>query len=382
VAKPKKKAKKKQPERNTSIRKLQHKMPALKARLLYLCEHLVGGKIPRFAAGLNLHPAHLYHSLRSVSGVSAGVLAQVVSFTNVRAEWLLCGAGPMFRDDPAPHVETNLVIPACTQSQFPLLDTATLSPTPVVFIPCRHEVAAPSNAALAAGQAVYRAGVARAASVLFLGCGALAKAAPASIEFLQRGYLTAITLTSAAVQIDAPNADIAAVAHMGAMQGTGLGEALGRWGFTTPSGKSVLYTAMQRALPAPVLLSFGDAAAHYAPALRGAEFGAALGATAYVDMLLFAEQIRHIHGGVFIVAGDIATAEPHFREAVYVASRLLPAPPMTGFSVIVLGHEPSLYFKQFIQARDGVLYHIPGTYEAALEELLSAVSAAYDGVTA
>lgn len=363
------------------MRKLRHKTPALKARLLHLCDVLFRGKIARFAAAMSLHPTHLYQSLRSRAGVSTGVLAQVASFTNVRAEWLLCGVGPMFRDEPAAHIETNLVIPSRVQSKFEFLDTSTLRPEPVVFTPCPLVEAIPSNAVLAAGQAVYRAGVARKSVVFFLGSSALTRVSTVGIEFMRRGYLTAITLPSAAVSLDAPTASIASAAHMGAMQGAGLGESLGRWGFATPPLNSLLYVAMQHALPAPVLLSFGDSDLHYQPALRGAEFGAALGATAYVDMLVFAEQIKNMPGGVFIVAGDTALAESHFREAVYAAARVLPETPMLGFSVITLGQEPSANFKQFIQARGGICHHIQGTYDLAAEALLAAVSAAYDGVT-
>lgn len=357
-------------------------MPALKARMLHLCETLFAGKISHFAAALHLHPDHLRHALRSRTGISAGVVAQVVSLTNVRAEWLLCGAGPVFREEAAPETESSLRIPLQTQSAFPMLDTSTMGPSPATFTPAVSDTE-PTNAVLAAGQAVYRAGVARRAAILFLGCSAFLKAAPTAVQFLRRGYLTAIALPSAAVALDIPGANLASIAHMGALQGLGLGEALSCWGFTAcPAPESVLYTARQRALPTIISVAFGDAYAQYHPALRGAEFGAALGATAYVDMLIFAEQVKAIQGGVFIIAGDSHRAETQFQTAIYAASRCMPPPPLIGFSVIALGDAPSANFQQFVRARGGAIYHIHGTYETAADELLQATAAAYDGVTA
>lgn len=362
-------------------------MPALKARILHLCDQLFSGKIAQFAAAMNLHPKHFYHSLRSVSGVSAGVVAQIVTYTPVRAEWLLCGTGPMLLKDTSPEADATLHFPPDIRSAHTVFDTSMLGP----HAPPRPAFAPPTglvarNTITAAGRAVYQARVDRKPVIFFLGVDAVgAKISPVVADFVLRGHVTLAALTSPGVPFDVKKfaVPLPTITHMGALSGVGLGEAVGRWAFSDvnkAATRSVIAAATKKTIPVAILTAIGSAPAHFEPALHGAEYGAALGATAYVDMLLFTEAVRRIAGGVFIYAAEPHMASSYFQEAFYACRRFKPAEPVESFTVISLGAEPPDSLRAFSEHYNSPFHFLAGSYPDAAQALLAATDAAYAGV--
>lgn len=361
--------------------------------MVYLCDFLFGGSTYQFSRALNLNQGHLWQALYSQSRVTANMLAQVVACTNVRAEWLLCGTGPVFVT-PANKVDAEFELPPALHSSFATFDGCAIPNIGALpsasCAKLKLEEPSLTPEAISAARAVHRARVAGKPVSLFLGsdaahdgCLELAKA------FIAKEYVTHVAMTAAVIPYDlgrrnaAPVFDVNYVARLAALQGTGYGEALGRWAADNKSThKSLLAGLLHQKTPITVHVELGELAEHFLPALHGAELGASIGAAAYTDLLVFAEQIRQFcgpAGGVFIVLGEPARAIQLFLKTV-AAIRAAVAPNLlTEFTVIVLAHSPVDVPPVHVTGVRGHTHFLEGTYPTAAANLLHACTAVYDG---
>jgi hypothetical protein len=202
-------------------------------------------------------------------------------------------------------------------------------------------------------------------------------AGPTIVEMMKRRYITGVALCSNAAErelerglfggfaVESPRLEtyntMLNAAAMAAANGLGWGEAIGRWCFPAESdrGASILASGYELGVPVTVHLALGDCAAHLFPAASGAVRGAELGAASYIDLLVFAEQVRKLpgeHPGAFLYAsgGD------NFGLKLFISA------------LAVTAHDdvnPILQYPHFI----GVEYW--HTFPA----LLAACDAVYDG---
>lgn len=297
---------------------------AIRQRMKYLCEHQFGGNISVFARQLGVRTDRMRDMLEGEHSFQFPVLMRVVQRGLLNAEWLLCGTGPIApcaleaRDPPIslPHELTS------THSRLNTLEVQyetarTPEPPPLADALC-------DETALFQARKIHRARSHNRPVVLFLGHGPVAEnAGPVVCAMLRRGYLTGVALSSAAALRDLERALFGGrasqsdrllelgvlnrTALLGAQGGTGYGEALGRWAFPPEAQRaaSVLATAYELNLPCTVHLALGDSMNHFFPASHAAELGAALGAASYVDMLIFADEVRQMAGkppGIFMAA--------------------------------------------------------------------------------
>ncbi len=112
--------------------------------------------------------------------MSLRLVAQVIMHTSIRADWLLCGAGPMFSGQRGvPKIIPGaLSLPARLQTRYPVFDTLTVGvPSAFTSVPISVVESAPAAALtaehIAAAQAIYSARIADKPVVCFLGAQAL-----------------------------------------------------------------------------------------------------------------------------------------------------------------------------------------------------------------
>jgi hypothetical protein len=354
-------------------------MAGLLPRLQYLCDRDFGGNISAFARAVKVTRPAMHDIVRGKTTPKMSVLIRLVRGGFVNAEWLLCGTGPINPADPA-ETPPELFLPRQLDSAHGFLDTSTVQyalPTQVAQVP-ELDDGAITEAALAHARVIHAARSNSRPVVLFLGHESIEQnAGPVVVELMKRGYVTGVAMTTAAAMRDferaifggyrnngdrlAQLAELNRAALRGAQAGTGYGEVLGRWCFpvTSERASSVLATAYELHLPATVHLALGDSAPHFFPANRGAELGAALGAVSYVDMLVFADQVRQMAGtpsGVFLAAERGAHGSRLFSnalEAVHSSTRA--------------------------HVNDSTLAVISKEYRHTFPALLTACDAVYDG---
>jgi hypothetical protein len=324
-----------------NARQVWNEYPAVKIRLVYLCNLLFNGNYHEFAAAAGLCYRDFYRVLYGHSRLSVNMAAQIVSRVGVRAEWLLCGSG-----DILPPTCEEFVLPAQLQSTF---DSVQFNPGTeffpkdrLTFADVEIEDTAPYNAA---GRAIHLARVNRKSVGFFLGSEFFALPAPQLLfPFYDSKYanLLVMTLSAAAHDIYAahpnPPTDLNAVALFAANRGVGYGEALGLVGLPSISDRSKSLLTSVHDIHVPVLISaeLGEIGRHTAPSVRGAEVGAAIGAAAYVDLLIYTEQLRNFFGapgGVMVVAGDAHRAVRLFLERLPTLQ--LAEPDQTGFTFVL-----------------------------------------------
>jgi hypothetical protein len=290
----------------------------------YLCELLYGGNVRVFAQKLGIRSRRLRDALEGEHTLWMHVLLQVVQLGLCNAEWLFCGTGPI-RPQEKTVSEPPITLAAGIVSSHPRLNTLEVQYEQVLKPPIPTiSQAPPDETAFSQARAIYAARSANKPVVLFLGHEAVAEnVGPTVNTMLEKGYVTGVALSSAAALRDferalfggrASRADglhellaLNTAALRAATSGMGYGEVLGRWGFPVESNRamSVLARAYELHRPATVHLALGDSMHHFFPAKFGAELGAALGAASYVDMLVFAAEVRELQGnpsGVFISA--------------------------------------------------------------------------------
>lgn len=308
--------------------------------------------------------------------------AQIVSRIGVRAEWLLTGAGPVMQDEPTPELAALLA--PTIRSVFPVF-TATSIPGPgqsdrVYAKPKRIF----SNNSTGAARVMQGCRIAGKPVCFFLGADALSqhKARADICKILDRKFLTELAFTASAAtrELDAPIA-LNTVVRMAAMNGVGLGEAFSRWAVDSKKNESLFAKALGLKLPITVHAEFGELPAHLEPDIRGTELGAAWGAAAYVDHLVFAEQVRAASGifaGTFVIVGEPERWCRLLLATVRAVRSAVANEYLNTFHVIQVGSTPHDIQEQ-VNSHGGHFYHIKGKYTTAVNKLLRACDDVYDG---
>ncbi|HEX8653183.1 MAG TPA: hypothetical protein VF708_20380 [Pyrinomonadaceae bacterium] len=180
--------------------------------------------------------------------------------------------------------------------------------------------------------------------------------APVIIDLMRRGFVTGVAANGSVLVHDAEIALVGstsedvdaslgagafgaaeetgkllnAAAREGALEGIGLGEAMGRALVASdPPNKdySLLCAAYQERVPVTAHVTIGADIAHFHP---GAD-GASLGATTHTDFRLLAEMVRRINGGgVYLNIGSAVVLPEIFLKAVTLVRNL--GHPLTDFT--------------------------------------------------
>lgn len=312
------------------------------------------------------------------------MLAQFVRTTNVRAEWLLCGAGPMLAAEMPEGLDT-LALPLTLRSAFPLLDVelSPAIPTPAAVAVSSYEPGEITPAAIDAAKAIAQARCALKPVYALVGKDALyAGVRPVVASLLTKKYVTGVGLTAAAIDLDVPNTpaiDKTLAAKLGAQAGLGFGEAVCRW--AEPPDNSIVDVAQRMSAAVTVHPEFGEVGGHFQTSLRGAELGAVIGAVSYVDSLIFAENVRNLVGepaGVCVALGEARRMSNLFLQALQV-SRQPDAPKKRAFEFVLIDHAPDRHIEHMIRCNGGQFHFIQGDLASGADGLAKACDAVFDG---
>jgi hypothetical protein len=357
------------------VHRLLSESAVYRARVQYVADVLFGGNLKQLAAATNVNYRHLYLCVKFKKTITVRMLAQIAAHTNVQAEWLLLGIGPMVLGPEQLPASLPITFPATLASSFPVFDTLTV---PAVAKPCKRRAnKVPSNDAHTAGTAIYRARLAGKPACFFLGVDGVAACGTKVVrDFMLTDHVTSLAVTLSAVTAAAPDVDLTAVAKFAAAHGIGYGEAIGRW-----ADDYLMHTCFYARKPLTVQAEIGEIAAHTAPSAHGAELGAAVGAAAYVDLLVMAEQLRQAclpPGGVLVVLGEPHRALRLLHKAVRTLQSCMPD-NAAGGTVVVLGAQQ--HSKELLASVPSgwQTVFIDGTYSDAFCKLVSACDAAYIG---
>ena len=292
-----------------------------------MCEYVFGGNLFAFSRRARVNRGVLTRSLCGIIAPRPLLLSQIIKSGVVNAEWLMCGTGPMFREDPDAS-NTPGQLSKQINSRHCVFDTTSVHVQPLQRLRRAHKPArqgaidpiVAENLRYTA-QLVHLARVHDKPVILYLNCEAIENGAgPLAIEFFKKGYITGVALSIEASVADFDLATIGKLTdgrsaqtlialnnavYRAAEEGVGYGEAVGRWGLANATNRnnSVLAAGFDLEMPVTAHGGLGGTLCHFYPARRGAEFGAALGAALYVDMLLLTEQLCAFAGdpdGVFI----------------------------------------------------------------------------------
>lgn len=338
--------------------------------------------------------------------VTVKVVAEILTKSSVRAEWLLWGNGSMVdHGNPIDEKPGTLILPDKLQSSF--LPAEPLQMQPISkecevsqFIPLerRHSrkksqfsVATDNFAGVA--EALHECRVNNQPVLFFIGPDAITAGAGILVrEMLDKQYVTAIATTGAGLALDLvvadQNTDLNRVARLAAKQGVGYGEAVGRWGFNPKDGdldRSLFHKAHTLGVPAMALVEIGEIPNHLCPEVRGAEVGAAIGAATYADFLLFVSTIfemRMQRGGMIIITGDVHYRAANLLLQAYHAWSIDDMPRTT--TIVTIDTRSKI--KTDTECEDsrlrGRIDHVlPGLYRGTVHTLIKHCDAVFSGKT-
>lgn len=312
-----------------------------------MCETLFSGSATAFSAALRLNHRHVYHMLFYSARITVSMLSQIVACTNVRAEWLLTGTGPMFVD-AANQVEQAFTIAPYIRSSFTTFETGPVllaKPACINLDSTKHRIAGTDVAH--AARAIHDCRVTGKPVCFFLGADAFSVPGVFAHvhEFLTRGYVTSLAMTAGCVPADLHitrrpmKLNLNYVARLAAIQGIGMAEALGRALPAIDNKKPCLLASLLNSkTPATVHVELGELAAHLQPGISGAATGAAIGAAAYVDLLVFAEQVRLVGeaGGMFVVLGETDRGIRLIKETITAVQASFAEKPFAAFHIFTV----------------------------------------------
>lgn len=291
---------------------------AIKQRLQYLCALLYGGKHSRFAEAVGCKDiSNFKRVVYGNQAVTSAFLGNIVRHGVVNAEFLLCGTGPVRAQRPE-NATGQLELAECFNSSRNCFDTQRVqfSLADPVELPSIGAVEPELvRALMPAARSIYAARAADKPVIVYLTEQfVLAGASAIVAEMLRKKYVTAVVATLGAVYRDAEWArfggcaqgssflheltDLNDAAYLAAAHGFGYGEAVGRWCYLQNACREHSAAAVAYALGAPLFVhvTIGDSPTHWFPSTRVAELGAAVGAAAYTDLLLFTEYVRQCIG--------------------------------------------------------------------------------------
>jgi hypothetical protein len=272
-----------------------------------------------YGAAVGFSKPWLNRILRSSTRLRLSTFTQFVESGVVRAEWLFCGTGPMTTEFNADEFGTlKIDAPHIVRSANTVFDTTTINPTVFdkLYRSAGQKISIPKNPQPAFGniaQAIFAANTANKPVILYVSPALFKNGGNNLIcEFIRKKWITAVVIPSALVEKDLrikANV-IGAVLRRAAFANIGAGEGLGNWAVYDKAARknSILATAYDAGIPAFVQTTIGDCLTHMTPAIHGVNFGAVLGATAYVDALAFVELLNKAKftgpPGVLLVVGS------------------------------------------------------------------------------
>jgi len=358
-------------------------------RLEYVCATLFDNNVPAFARAIELDSTHLGKVFKRQYAISAQLLAQILSHTHVSPDWLLWGNGPMLRGTTVEHPGA-LQLPLRLNSSFPVFDTLRAATPPCDAMPPvladKPSLITPAHVDVAS--LIHNARVADQPVLLFISALAIhAGAGITAIELLRKKYVTAVATTGAGLVADilvserGMTHDLNYVARLAANQGLGYGEAVGRWAYSPRAEKdrSLLHSAYTLGVPATVHVELGEMAGHIYPDGPGAEIGAAFGAATYVDLLVFAEQVRQLcatQGGVVLLIGDVMRGLHLFLQARCALSDSERAP---NFHAVLIDSHVQPSFAPYVNSHHGIAHNISGTFKSNVMTLLNVCDGVFSG---
>lgn len=342
-----------------------------------------------FARALSLDASHLSQVLAGRLRVTPALLAQVLSRTHVSANWLIWGNGSMLRATPNDD-SSALTLPKQMNSSFALFDTLRAATPPCSSMPpVAAEVScAVSDAHVNVARAIYNARGADQPVLLFISAQAIKSGAGiAAIELLRKKYVTAVATTGSGLVADIGMVetglthDLNYVARMAANQGLGYGEAAGRWAYSANAqvSRSLIRSAYTMGVPATIHVELGEMAGHIYPDGPGAEIGAAFGAATYVDLLVFAEQVRQLcqtQNGVVLFIGDAMRGLQLFLQTRCALSDKERA---SGFHAVLIDRHVQPDFAPYVNSHSGTAHNLSGTFKANVMTLLNACDGVFSG---
>lgn len=370
-------------------RKLEHGDQPWLQRLDYICATLFDNNVPAFARALALDPSHVSQVLAGRLRVTPALLAQVLSRTHVSANWLMWGNGTMLRattnDDPS-----ALALPKQLNSSFALFDTLRATTPPCDAMPpvTADVLCLIKDVHVRAASVIHTARSESCPVILFISAAAIqAGAGITAVELLRKKYVTSVATTGAGLVADIHLAerglthDLNYVARMAANQGLGYGEAAGRWAYSANAAveRSLIRSAYTMGVPATVHVELGEMAGHIYPDGPGAEIGAAFGAATYVDLLVFAEQVRQVcqtQSGVVLFIGDAMRGLQLFLQARCALSDSERAP---NFHAVLIDNLVQHSFIHYVHSQKGTSHYILGTFKSNVMTLLNACDGVFSG---
>lgn len=358
-------------------------------RLDYICAKLFDNNVNAFARAIELDVTHVGKALAGRIRISGQFLAQVLSHTHVRADWLLWGSGAMLRGDDAVD-SCALALPQQINSSFPVFNTLRAAtppcdamPPPITEAPCLI-----TAAHVDAASAIHNARSENQPVMLFISAPAIhAGAGITAVEMLRKKYVTAVATTGAGLVADINMAergtthDLNYVARLAANQGLGYGEAAGRWAYSprAETTRSLLHSAYALGVPATVHVELGEMAGHVYPDGPGAEVGAAFGAATYVDLLVFAEQVRRLcqtKTGVVLFIGDVMRGLHLFLQT---RCALADNERAADFHAVLIDNHVQPDFAPYVNRHKGTAHQLSGTFRSNVMTLLNACDGVFSG---
>lgn len=374
----------------------------LRFRVYAVCQHLFAGDVSRFAKQFNLRLKRARQIFDGDTTVTVKVVAEILTNSSVRADWLLWGNGSMLdygdTSDPKPG---TLVLPDKIHSAFPVFNTMHSHPAAkefevAQFIPLtmprkKNDGVVKKYTEVAA--AIHRCCSHDRPVLFFIGPDAISAGAGLLVgTMLQKKYVKAVATTGLGLAEDFASAsntvDLNRIAQLAAQQGIGYGEAVGRWGFDPKRSqreRSLLYTAHSLGVPATVHIEIGELPSHLHPAARGAELGAAVGAATYADFLIFTELVNTMRargGGLVIATGDvIRRSSGLLRQAANAGTGDASVPDVTFVSIDSRAQQYSDNECEDLRLLSDKKHILPGLYRGTVYNLINACDAIFSGKT-
>lgn len=365
------------------------KLKAILARLRYVGEHVFGGDLAAYGEAVGFTEHWIKRILNENTRLRMTTFTQFVESGVVSAEWLFCGSGPMLANDCRKDDIAAYVPPVTINNAAPCIDSTMLGVPGLlemqpIMQPDEYVVTKDAMAFLPLARATFHSRANEKPVILFVNSDVIcAGVTPIIKSLLANKVITHIAMTSSAAVADyqlakADTTDLTGfntALKIAANSGVGIAEGIARWGLAPTDNRdmSLLAAAYDSGASASVHTTFGDTAWHLVPAINGAEFGSILGATSYVDLLAFTQQVFSLAGdppGTFIVAGAAKPALQILSTAIDAGHRLPEPLEFNGLTIARLSNMP---------AKKNLEFFLAGDYRVLFSQFLDICQAVYTG---
>jgi hypothetical protein len=373
-------------------RRIWHEYAVVKDRLQYLCDIFFASNWHEMALAVGVCRRQLYRVLYGHSRLTVRMAGQIVIRLGIRAEWLLCGSGPLL---PSPdHAEYFQYLPHIHSCYYtPNLNEQVSGALFLPVVPPDADTEAHFNTAnfSAAARSIFSARSQRKPVLFFLAAaGFTVSTPPLWQQFFSRRYANMLMTTLSAACLDlacsaqTPPQDINTLALTAAATGASYGETIGRLGFQSDDARSRSVMGSVFAAGTPVLVSaeIGEISNHTNPAVRPPELGAAVGAAAYVDLLAFTRSVPNFFGnpgGVIVACGNAERIASTFLARLL--SLNIPRDETAHFTFVVFDQPPAgtTALDTAIHNSGGRVIYLSQPTVASITQLLHSCDDAYAG---